>query len=87
VLARCFNVCRYEAQLLSLLIEKPSVLPREMARLYSSKHASVPKLVVHRLRTKLKRKVPIRSKRNLGYWIEPTDKARILKQIIPQAAA
>jgi hypothetical protein len=85
VLARCYGICRYEATLLSLLLEKPSVLPDDLERHW--KFASNPKVVIWRLRAKLGHRIPIRSQRNLGYWIEPAHKQRAIQFIEPRAAA
>jgi hypothetical protein len=84
VLARSYGIRRHEASLLSLLLEKPSVLPEDLDRY---EFGSAPKLVIWRLRERLKNRLPIQSKRFLGYWITPAHKQRALKFVMPRAAA
>jgi len=75
-LAVAFKLPSSLHKLLALLMSVPSVTPEMIHQRLEI--ATDAKVAVHRLRTALKEwNVEIHSKRTLGYWIDPKEKARI----------
>lgn len=70
-----FQLPKHLENLLGLLISVPNVTPEMIV---DTRVASNARVAVHRLRTALKPfDIPIKSRRALGWWIDPETKSKI----------
>lgn len=73
-----FGLTQSLARLLRLLLEHKLLTARDIV--HTHKIATDGKVAIHRLRTYLSNyDLTIKSKRELGYWLEPSEKDKILK--------
>lgn len=73
-----FGLTQSLARLLRLLLENKMLTARDIVHVH--KIATDGKVAIHRLRSYLNNfDLKIQSKRELGYWLEPSEKEKILR--------